>query len=70
MPSRYNSRRGTHLQASRGWSNKREGGKDSKLRERLVFKELQKHRQVRRQQGGHAGVLQDLRDISEREGRL
>lgn len=55
----------------------REGGEDSKLRERLVVKELQR-------QAGEAperpvlissileaklGRLQDLRDISEREGR-
>lgn len=45
-----------------------EGGKDSKLRDRLVFKEQPKHRHVKRQQGGQAGCLQDLRDISEREG--
>lgn len=66
---------GPHLQAFRGWSNER--GEDSNLRERLFFKELQRQageaagRPVLSSSilGAKLGRLQDLRDMSEREGR-
>lgn len=62
---------GHNLQALRGWPKEREG-EDSKLRHRPEFKGQQKHRQVRRQQGGQAGVSTDIseRERGEPGGRL
>lgn len=62
---------GAQPSGSQGLPKEREG-EDSKLRHRPEFKGQQKHRQVRRQQGGQAGVSTDIseRERGEPGGRL